>query len=74
MNRILYFPLKKLIGSWNAERIKNKLRVRQTLEYVFMNNGYSEMNYETRIYLRSKFKEDISNLSLLTGRDLSSWE
>jgi len=74
LNRILYFPLKKLIGSWNAEKIKNKLRVRQTLEYVFMNNGYPEMNYETRIYLRSKFKEDISSLSLLTGRDLSSWE
>ena len=74
LNRNVYHNLKQLIGTRAAIQIKDKLRVREVMEYLFQQKGYPEMNIETRAYLYNYFASDIEKLSKLTNRDLSHWK
>lgn len=74
LNQNVYHPVKQLIGSWTAERLKNALRVREFMECLFWQKGYPEMRPDTRAALRECFAEDIQNLATLAGCDLSHWK
>ena len=74
LNARVYYPLKQLVGVRNAERLKNSLRIRTTMEYLFFRKGYPEMKAETRAYLRERLAGEIKCLADLTGRDLSHWQ
>lgn len=69
----VYHPVKQWIGPARAEWLKNTLRVRETLETLFRNEGYPDMSPETRSRLRDHFADDIARLEDLTGRDLQHW-
>lgn len=73
LNRNLYHPCKRLIGTRAATRLKTVLRVRELMERLFLQAGYPTMRPETRASLRDYFAEDVHLLSCLTGRDLSCW-
>ena len=73
LNRCVYRPLKNLIGVRRAARLKDLLRVRQSLEAVFFRQGYPAMRPETRALLAERFASEIGGLEELTGRDLSHW-
>jgi hypothetical protein len=74
LNTRFYYPLKQIFGVRNAERLKNSLRIRPTMEYLFFRKGYPEMKPATRAHLRERLAEEINNLADLTGRDLSHWQ
>ncbi len=74
LSRRVYYPLKRLMGIYNANRIKELLKVREIMEHIFMQQGYPKMNPKTRTFLRNHFATEIENLSILTGRDLSHWQ
>jgi hypothetical protein len=69
----VYMSLMDKVGHGAAETIKNTLKVREVMEFLFRSKGYPEMNDETRKELQSYFANDIRNLERLTGRDLSHW-
>jgi hypothetical protein len=73
LNARLYYPLKQLVGVRNAERLKNALKVRPAMEYLFFRQGYPEMKPATRAHLRARLAGEIEGLADLTGRDLSHW-
>jgi hypothetical protein len=69
----LYRPLKRMVGAWRAECIKNRLGVRQIMEGMFMRPGYPRMPTELRERLMILLAEDMHLLESLTGRSLSAW-
>lgn len=73
INKIKY-PISNAIGHKKTEKIKNKLRVREVMEFLFRSEGYPEMKEETRSFLKSYFKEEVENLESLIERDLSDWK
>lgn len=73
LTQYVYHPVKQWIGPSRAERIKNTLRVRETLESIFRKEGYPDMAPDTRARLRDHFADDIAKLEDLTDRDLSHW-
>jgi len=73
LNRRIYDPLKYLVGSWTADRIKETLKVREILALPFLRQGYPDMSADTRSSLQARFAEDIQQLQALTGRDLGTW-
>lgn len=73
LNRRFYYPCKQLVGTQAAARIKAILRVRELMEFLFLETGYPEMRPTTRAFLRGYFAEDVRHLSRLTERDLSGW-
>lgn len=73
MTRYLYQPFKQAVGPARAERIKNILRVRETLESIFRADGYPDMDDDTRAHLHGHFSDDIARLEAFTGRDLQHW-
>ena len=62
-----------MIGVQRAVRLKDKLKVRQAMELLFMRKGYPEMPAKTRAMLRERFDRDIRRLGELAGRDLGHW-
>ena len=74
LNRHIYSPLTGLVGNKTAATIRDALRVRQVLQFLFYQKGYPQMNPQTRTRLRERFAHDIQNLAELTGRDLSHWK
>ncbi len=65
---------------WIKEHIKGLfpkvVRYRITSKIVEMNKKnyqYNKMNRETEKKLRKEFRQDILNLEIITGRDLSDW-
>jgi hypothetical protein len=70
----VYMPLMNILGHNRAEKIKNKLRVREVMEIIFRSTGYPNMNPETRVALRDYFSEDIRKLESLVGIDLQHWK
>jgi hypothetical protein len=73
LNRYLYHPLKRAIGPHTADRIKEIFRLRQIMERWFRQEGYPDMNPDTRERLRKVFADDIQRLEEFLGRDLSHW-
>ena len=71
--RIVYSPLKKAIGSWAAEKVKNSLHVRQAMEKLFRRPGYPPMRQATRHHLQCLFDQEIRKVERLTGCELSRW-
>lgn len=73
LTRYAYHPLKRAIGQYTADRVKEKLRLRQVMEYLFRQDGYPEMDPAIRSRLQNKFEDEIRGLESLLGRDLSHW-
>ena len=73
IQRGIYGPLKKLLGSWHAERLKNALHVRQVMEALFMRPGYPPLPKETRLWLTTILADDLRQLERLTCRDFTVW-
>lgn len=73
LNRCVYHPLKRAIGQYRADRLKEFLRLRQIMERWFRQEGYPDMSLDTRERLREVFEEDIQRLEEFLGRDLSHW-
>lgn len=73
LNLRVYQPMKAVIGTDRASRLKDTLRVRQTLERIFRKEGYPPMAPETRAMLIERFREPNRRLADALGRDLSHW-
>jgi hypothetical protein len=73
LTRYAYHPLKRAIGQYTADRIKETLRLRQVMERLFRRDGYPEMDPDVRARLRSEFEDEIRGLESLLDRDLSHW-
>ena len=73
INRCLYHPLKRAIGQYRADRLKEALRLRQIMEQLFRKDGYPDMNPDTRDRLKEVFEDDIQKLEDFLDRDLSHW-
>jgi hypothetical protein len=73
LTQYVYHPVKQWVGPARAERLKNTLRLRETLESMFRKEGYPDMAPDTRARLRDHFADDIVRLEDLTDRDLSHW-
>jgi hypothetical protein len=71
--RRVYMPLKQAVGVAAADRLKERLRVRQMLTRTFYREGYPEMRRDTRARLAETFADDVERLGFLLGRDLSHW-
>ncbi|MCS3657974.1 hypothetical protein GGQ11_002775 [Salinibacter ruber] len=74
LNRKLYHPLKNMIGLQSADRIKDALRVRPIMEFLFRKKGYPDMRASTRQHLRERLQDDVRKTEELIDRDLSIWE
>ena len=72
--RNIYTPMKQLLGTRNAARIKEALRVRPMMERFFMRKGYPPMSAATRALLAKEFAPEIAKLAQLTGLDLDTWK
>lgn len=72
-NRRVYHPMKRVIGTSAAVRLKDRVRIRHLLEGLFMRPGYPPMKKATRALLNRRFAVDVEKLAVLTGRDLSHW-
>jgi hypothetical protein len=68
-----YTPMKRMLGTRNAARIKEALRVRTVMERVFMRKGYPPMSQGTRTLLAKEFVSELEELSTLIGINLDSW-
>jgi hypothetical protein len=73
INRCLYHPIKRAIGQYRADRLKEALRLRQIMEQLFRKDGYPDMNPDTRDRLKEVFEDDIQKLEDFLDRDLSHW-
>lgn len=73
LNRYIYHPLKNRIGFVAAWKIKEKLRIRQVMQKVFMKEGYPVISPKERALILDIVKDDIRLLQSQTGRDLSAW-
>jgi hypothetical protein len=71
--RRVYTPMKQLLGTRKAMRIKDALRIRTVMEQLFMRRGYPPMSPETRLVLAREFSGEIKELSRLTGLNFDSW-
>ncbi len=69
----VYKKLKEIIGIKKATRLKEFLRVRSVMEFIFTKDGYPEMDIKTRQKLRKLFSDDINKLQDLINVDLSHW-
>ena len=69
----VYAPLKRSLGTARAAALKDRLRVRQTLETLFQKPGYVAMSAQTRSKLVDIFASDVEALSRVIDRDLSDW-
>ena len=69
-----YTPLKRLLGTRNAARVKEALRVRTLMERLFMRQGYPPMRAETRAVLAQEFASERDELANLTGLNFDSWK
>lgn len=69
-----YTPLKRLLGTRNAARVKEALRVRTFMERLFMRQGYPPMRAETRALLACEFASERDELANLTGLNFDSWK
>ena len=74
INRGLYAPLKKIVGTNSAIRLKDTLRVRPIMEALFQRQGYPPMSRQTRALLYDRVAPDIQELAGLIDRDLSRWQ
>lgn len=74
LTRYAYHPLKRAIGQYTADRVKEMLRLRQMMEHFFRQDGYPEMDSDIRSRLQEEFKDEIRSLELLLDRDLSHWQ
>ncbi|HLG14349.1 MAG TPA: sulfotransferase domain-containing protein [Blastocatellia bacterium] len=73
MQRGLNRPLKRIVGPWRADRIKERLRVRQVMEGLFMQPGYPAIPSAVRHQLASLLAGEIQQVEALLGRNLSAW-
>jgi len=73
LNRCVYHPLKRAIGQYRADQLKELLRLRQIMERWFRQEGYPDMDPDTREQLRGVFETDIHKLEDFLDRDLSHW-
>lgn len=71
--RKIYHPLKKRIGVHRAAHLKEILRVRESMDWLFRKKGYPEMNSTTKRKLENEFHDDVRSLEELADRDLSHW-
>ena len=71
--RGIYTPMKRMMGTRRAAKIKETLRVRTVMESVFMRQGYPPMSAETRTMLAREFASEIEELTQLTGLDFRAW-
>ena len=74
LNRQVYYPLKQVIGVRAAARIKDKLRIRETMERLFLQPGYPEISSDMRELLRKHLANEIEQVASMTNRDLSHWQ
>jgi hypothetical protein len=72
--RNIYTPMKKLLGTRHAARIKEASRVRPMMERFFMRKGYPPMNAATRSLLAKEFAPEIEKLAQLTGLEFDAWK
>ncbi len=72
-NKRIYVPMKKMLGMKNATAIKDNLRVRLIFEKIFFKKGYPPMKPETREYLKEYYRDEVTKLQSLTGRNLTHW-
>jgi Sulfotransferase family len=67
-------PVKTFLGKLLPENLRRRTRLKlQSTVYKF-NLEKKEMSEETRLQLKKIFRDDISKLSELLHRDLSSWK
>ncbi len=72
--RNVYTPLKRMLGTRKAARVKDALRIRPLMETLFMREGYPPMNAATRVLLASEFAPELERLARLTGENLELWK
>ena len=72
--RNVYTPMKCMLGTRTAARIKETLRVRPVMERLFMRKGYPPMSAEMRALLVREFAGELDELARLTGLNFSSWK
>jgi len=70
LHRMVYAPMKKVLGVRRADRVKSALRVRQTFELIFQKKGYPPLAAAERARLDDRYREDVARLGALLGRDL----
>ncbi len=74
LSRKVYMPIKRRIGVHRASMLKDRLKVRQLMEWAFFRKGYPPMKATTRKMLIEKYAEQVAGLQQFLGRDLSTWK
>ena len=72
--RGIYTPMKRILGTRSAAKIKEAVRVRPLMERVFMREGYPPMSAGTRALLAKEFTDEIEKLVQVTGLNLDRWK
>jgi hypothetical protein len=70
----IYSPLKRMIGTKRAARLKDVLRVREAMNIIFMREGYPQTEPATREHLQTLFADEIQRLQDILQLDLSHWK
>lgn len=73
LNRIVYRPLRQLIGSRRAGWVNEILGVRSMLEKFFFRRGYQVFDKATRQRVMEYYRDDVVQLSGVLDRDLKHW-
>jgi hypothetical protein len=73
LNRVIYRPLRRLIGSRRAGQVNQMIGVRRVLEKLFFRRGYQPFDAATRQRVIDYYREDVERLEDALGRDLSQW-
>lgn len=73
LNRIIYRPLRRLIGSRRAGQVNQMLGVRSILEKLFFRRGYEGFDVATRQRVVEYYRDEVNRLGSVVGRDLSHW-
>ena len=69
----VYNPLCKRFGYQAIANLKEYLKFRQLMHSIFYQKGYPEMSLKVRNNLKSKFVDEVQQLSNLINRDLRYW-
>lgn len=70
LHRLVYSPMKTVLGVRRADRVKTALRARQVFEAIFQKRGYPPLAAAERGRLDEGFRADVVRLRSLLGRDV----
>jgi hypothetical protein len=74
LNKRIYQPIKRRVGVYRANQLKEILGVRRIMERIFFQEGYPEMRADTRRLLTKEFGEQVRGLEDFLGKPLNSWK